>query len=398
MKILLINHAPLTGSGSGVYNANIANSLIRKGHEVRIIVPDNIPVTEENVHPVYFTDKEQLPNALPFNFPCFTTHPRSVNTFQALTLEEYTLYKKTFKQTIQEEIDNFNPDVIHASHIWTLAEIASEFDIPLVVTAHGTDLFGYNEWERFRKEAIKAAFDAYKIITISEDNSKLVAETFPFANDKIELIKNGYDPEVFYKENYDKDEFLKEIGIDKHYDKVVSFAGKFTHFKGIDLLLKAAKEYEREDTITILCGNGELFNEMKELAKNLNLNNVVFLGNQPHTVLRKLYNIADVSLVPSRNEAFGLVVIEAMASGTPVVGTNQGGIPEIITDETGLLFEPENYHELAEKVSSVLDGKRKFNSDYIANYAYNTYSEDELIKPLIKIYEEAINEKKLLKK
>ena len=60
MKILLVNHFPLTGSGSGVYNANIAHSLIRKGHDVRIVMPENIKVSDPNLHPVYFTDKEKI--------------------------------------------------------------------------------------------------------------------------------------------------------------------------------------------------------------------------------------------------------------------------------------------------------------------------------------------------
>ena len=398
MKILLVNHFPLTGSGSGVYNANIANSLIRKGHEVRIVMPENIKIDDEHLHPVYFTDKEHIDGALPFNFPCFTTHPRSVKSFHDLTQEELYLYKKAFTDALADEVQNFKPDIIHASHIWLLADLASKFDVPLIITAHGTDLFGYNESQRFRKEAINAANKAQAIITISEDNAKLVEETFPFAKDKTFLIKNGYDPSVFYKEDYDKDEVLKELGITGDYQKIVSFAGKFTKFKGIDLLLKAAKEYERDDVLTLLSGNGELFSEMQELAKELNLKNVVFLGNQPHDVLRKIYNIADVSLVPSRNEAFGLVVIEAMASGTPVIGTNQGGIPEIINDEVGLLFEPENYHDLADKIKMVLNEEITFDSDEVASYAYNTYSEDELIKPLINVYEKALKPKQLIKK
>ncbi len=398
MKILLVNHFPLTGSGSGVYNANIAHSLIRKGHDVRIVMPENIKVSDPNLHPVYFTDKEKIEGSLPFNFPCFTTHPRSVKSFHDLTAEELYLYNKTFTDALASEVETFEPDVIHASHIWLLADIAASFDVPLVITAHGTDLFGYNESPRFRAEAERAATKAFKIITISEDNAKLVEETFPFAKDKTLLIKNGYDPSVFYKEEYDKQKVLKELGINGDYKKVVSFAGKFTKFKGIDLLLKAAALYQRDDTITILCGNGELFDEMQELANDLGLKNIVFLGNQPHDVLRKIYNIADVSLVPSRNEAFGLVVIEAMACGTPVIGTNQGGIPEIINPNVGIVFEPENYQELAEAITTVLNDPLKFDSDEVANYAYNNYSEDELIKPLIEVYEEASKTKKLVRK
>ncbi len=189
--------------------------------------------------------------------------------------------------------------------------------------------------------------------------------------------------------------FLKTVKFRniKNYPKIVSFAGKFTSFKGIDLLLKAATIYENDDTATILAGNGELFNDMQKLAKDLKLKNIYFIGNQPHDILNNLYNIADVSLVPSRNEAFGLVVIEALACGTPVIGSNNGGIPDIINNQVGLLFEPENYQDLANKIKKVLDKDIKFDSQNIAEYAKNNYSQDNFTKQLTNIYNNAKSQK-----
>ncbi len=394
MRILLLNHFPLTGSGSGVYTKNIAASLIKKGHDVCIIMPENEVVSnqEDNIkiHPVYFQGGSHIEGELPFNFPCFTTHPRSTQTFYDLTDKQLDLYVEAFDKAIKEEIDNFQPDIIHAGHIWILPYIASKYNIPLIITAHGTDLLGYKESQRFRKIAEEAANHAQAIITISKENSDLVCECFESVKDKVILIPNGYNADIIYPEKVNKDEFLREFGINKHYDKIVSFAGKFTHFKGIDILLKAAKIYENDDTLTILAGDGELFNEMNELAKTLNLKNVVFIKNRPHEILRKLYSIADVSLVPSRNEAFGLVVIEALACGTPVIGTNSGGIPDILTKETGLLFEQENYHELALKVLDVLNGKVHFDRKYIAEDTLAKYSQDEFTESLVNIYDEAL--------
>lgn len=393
-----MNHFPLTGSGSGVYTKNIADSLIKKGHEVCIIMPENTKTSllENNIkiHPVYFKGGNNIEGELPFNFPCFTTHPRSTQTFYDLTEEELALYIHAFKSALEEEIENFKPDVIHAGHIWILPSIAANYDIPLIITAHGTDLIGYNETEQFRPWANHAVENAENIITISKENSDLVKQCFPYAEDKTILIPNGYNSDVFYPEEVDKDEFLKQFEIDKHYDKVISFAGKFTSFKGIDLLLKAAKIYEDDNTLTILAGDGELFEEMNNLAEELNLKDTIFIKNRPHETLRKLYSIADISLIPSRNEAFGLVVIEAMACGTPVIGTNSGGIPDIITEETGMLFEPENYEELAEKVKQIINKETTFNKEAIAEYTKETYSQDKFIGQLIDIYEKSVQNKK----
>lgn len=249
---------------------------------------------------------------------------------------------------------------------------------------------GYEKSERYITYATKAAENCQKIITISKENQELVEQIFPFAKNKVQIIPNGYNSEIFYKENYDKETILKELGISKSYKKVISFVGKFTHFKGIDLILKAAKDYQNEDTLTILCGNGELFEDMQQMAKEFNLKNIVFLGNQPHEVLRKVYNIADVSLVPSRNEAFGLVVIEAGACGAPVIGTNDGGIPDILTEETGILIDPEDYQALAVKIKAILNEEIKFDSNYIANYVKDNYAQDRFTKDLIEIYNQAL--------
>lgn len=390
MKILLINHFPLTGSGSGVYTYNIAKSLAKLGNEVCIIFPEN-ELVEANekikLHPVYFNG---VNNGIPFNFPCFTTHPRSTKTFYELTSNELNIYKDAFRKAIEKEIRDFQPDVIHSGHIWTLSNIAGDYNIPLVITAHGTDLIGFEKSSIFKEDCYLAYEKAQKIITISKDNKNLVDNIF--GSQKSELIPNGYDPEVFYPEVIDKEKFLKQFGITKPYKNIISFAGKFTKEKGIDTLLKALKLYENDDTITILAGDGELFNEMIELKNKLGINNVVFIKNQPHNILRQLYNVANISIVPSRKEAFGLVVIEALACKTPVIGTNTGGIKEIINERVGRLIEVDDYIKLAENVKYLLDNE-PFDYDYIASYAKDKYAQDQFTNKLIALYNEVILEK-----
>lgn len=191
MKILLINHFPLEGSGSGVYTKNIAKSLTKRGNEVCIIMPENTKnynlVEGVKLHPVYFTGKEKIEEALPFNFPCFTTHPRSTINFYDLNDTELKMYEEAFRKAIKQEIEEFKPDIIHGQHIWILSSIASEFNIPLVVTAHGTDIMGYQKEEKFRSYADRVVEKCKKIITISKDNDKLVLDTFKDVNGKILL-------------------------------------------------------------------------------------------------------------------------------------------------------------------------------------------------------------------
>ena len=123
----------------------------------------------------------------------------------------------------------------------------------------------------------------------------------------------------------------------------------------------------------------------------MNLKTVRFLGNVNQQQLRKIYNIADVNLVPSRREPFGLVAIEAMACGTPVIASKQGGLPDFVNDSVGGLVKPEDPEDLADKIIEVLkktgdDSWRK----QIADYARKHYAQDMIIKELDDLYNEAL--------
>lgn len=392
MRVLLMNHFPLQGSGSRVYTVNIARALVRKGHEVCIIMPENEVLAELDVdgirlHPVYFDSCSA--DALDFDFPCFTTHPRSVMTFYELDNAQLAAYEGAFRAAIEDEIAAFDPDVIHCGHIWLQASYAADYGIPLIITAHGTDLIGFQKSERFREQARKAFDTADAIITISKDSTALVNKLFG-EPEKVHLVRNGYDPTVFYPDESSVAEVLTRFDIDGDYDDIVSFAGKFAHFKGIDILLNAAALYERDGVATIIAGDGELFGKMTALAKELGLRHVHFVHNQPHDVLRHLYSCATVSLLTSRNEPFGLVAIEALACGAPVIASDEGGPLDIITPEVGLLFQSENPEDLAREVQLVLDGDIDFDREEIARYALENYSQDVSIDELIALYEAAI--------
>lgn len=406
MRILFVNHFPLTGSGSGVYTANLAKSLYRKGNEVAIIFPENRAKYENfegiDLYPVFFKNEEVIENVnqLDMNFPCFTTHPRSVLNFKDLNSEQKQNYEKVFYNKINEVIDEFKPDIVHAQHIWTLAGIASrcckEHNIPMIITCHGTDLMGIqNENNRNENWGTNWAREAVKyakaIVTISKDSNKLAEECLPESKGKTIWIRNGVDSNVFSRDTkIDKKEVLKSLEIEKNFEKVVSFVGKLTDFKGVDVLLDAVSKYEDDNTITIIAGDGELRSKLEEQAKKLNLKNVRFIGNQPQSKLKEIYNIANCSCVPSRREPFGLVAAEAMICGTPVIATNEGGLPDFVTSDVGILVDVEDSTGLANAIKKILNEEIVFDRDFISRKMKNSYSQDVLIEEFIKIYENAI--------
>ena len=398
MKILMINHFPLEGSGSGTYTKNLAMQLAENGHEVCVILPENSTQIPQyagvRLHPVLFTNEEPIEGALPFNFPCFTTHPRSVVAFKDLDEAQMQAYLDAFEQAIDREVRDWKPDVIHGQHVWALPSLAVGKGVPLVLTAHGTDLMGYDKWPEMRHFAKKAMDGCVKVICISKDNEALIRKTFPEHVDKIQRMRNGYNPAIFFPQQLDRAAVLGAYGVDYAGQRLALFAGKLTNFKGVDVLLDAAAIIAQKDPNVFIpiAGDGEERGNLEAKKEALGLPNVQFLGNVTQDALCRLYNIADVDLVPSRREPFGLVAVEAMACGTPVVATNEGGLPDFVNDSVGGLVPVEDAPALAQKILDVLDravGNPAWRAD-IQKYAEQNYSQAAIIQELIALYQSVL--------
>lgn len=393
MRILLTNHFPQKGSGSGVYVENLAKSLVRRGHEVCIIMPENTTkinkIKNVKIHPIYFKRVEKIKGQLEFNFPCMDPHPRSNFLFHNMTEEQITQYENAFRLAIEEEIKEFKPDIIHAQHIWIIPGILSDYDVPYIITSHGAEFITYQKTDIFDKYGFKAVEKCKKIINISSDNKEEIINKFPNAKNKIIFIKNGYNSQDFYKDDVAKKDVLKKYSIDKEYEKIILFVGRISKMKGLDVLFEAAKIYENEDVLTLIAGDGDYCKELIELQKELGLKNIIFLGSKEHEELRDLYNIADVLVLPSRKEALPLVAIEAFACGTPAIITNLPGIEEIVQKDVGFIFEMDNAEMLAEKINLIINKEVIFDKNKIIKYAKDNYSEEALIGNLISIYEES---------
>jgi glycosyltransferase involved in cell wall biosynthesis len=396
MRILILNHFPLEGSGSGIYTKNLARELSEMGHTVKVVFPEIEQVSfdafESRV--IMFKGPNTEAPELDYNFPCFTSHPRSVNTYYELTQTQLEAYVQKFVDVTKEEVENFKPDVIHAQHLWITPYAASLTGVPYIVTAHGTDLKGFVKDERYHKYALEGAKKASKVITISEQVDQEVTELYGVPEEKKELVLNGYDENLFKVKTINRYDTLNDFNLFDKPDYVVSFAGKLTHFKGVDVLLKAAKIYDEAlegQVLTLIAGNGELYEELNLLKQKLQLDNVRFLGHINQDQLVDLYNIADVSTVPSRTEPFGLVAIEALACGTPVVGTNQGGLPDFLIPEVGTLVPVDDDLALADAIVNEIKFKEKEQrAERAATYAIKNFSWKKSIGVVASLYESII--------
>jgi glycosyltransferase involved in cell wall biosynthesis len=396
MRILILNHFPLEGSGSGIYTKNLARELSEMGHTVKVVFPEieHVSFDAFETRVILFKGPDTINPELPYNFPCFTSHPRSVNTYYDLSDEQLEEYVQKFVDVTKEEVESFKPDVIHAQHLWITPYAASLTGVPYIVTAHGTDLKGFVKDDRYHKYALEGAKKASKVITISEQVDQEVTELYGVPEEKKALVLNGYDENLFKVKELKRQDVLDDFNLSVEPDYVVSFAGKLTHFKGVDVLLKAASIYDKAidgEVVTLIAGNGELYEELNKLKMTLKLEHVKFLGHVSQNQLVDLYNIADVSTVPSRTEPFGLVAIEALACGTPVVGTNQGGLPDFLIDSVGTLVPVDDDIALADAIVSEIKHKEKEKrAEEAANYALKNFSWKRSIGVVASMYESLI--------
>ena len=279
--------------------------------------------------------------------------------------------------------------------------------MPLLCFAHGTELKMFNNERRgdnpaefplrflpfMQREKIFNFADpdhAVDVVAaISLEQVDAMVDVFPeFPRERVVLSPNGYNQDVFVPPpaGTDRAAVLARLITPPPggFDAVVVFCGKFADWKRLDALLRAAALYEHDERaiITLVIGSGpdEAQQQMHDLANDLGLRRTFFLGPRPQDDLATLFGCADVGCFPSYREPFGLVFIECMACGTPVIGANSGGPRDFVTAEIGTLV-PETddrialAESLAETVRRALDADWKATRGPVAaTYARDRFS------------------------
>ena len=236
---------------------------------------------------------------------------------------------------------------------------------------------------------------------ISEEQiDKFQAVFSHYPREQMVLSPNGYSTAVFNagdEDNRSRSEVLASLQpvtgvakagpttIDGDVDRVVMFCGKFADWKRLDALLHSATKYEADGrTATLIVGSGpeDAIEHYHRLAyEELGLTRTYFLGPRPQPEIAELNRIADVGVYPSRNEPFGLVFIECMACGTPVIGADSGGPRDFVTAEVGGLVPEAEGSALIDSLYTMI--RASFDEEWKANkgpaaeaYAKATFSTD----------------------
>ena len=223
---------------------------------------------------------------------------------------------------------------------------------------------------------------------------------------KIKVIPAGVDTSLFYPR--DRDAVRNVLGLPGADTPILLFVGRIDRLKGIDTLLESVAVVSRycsgrDLKVLIVGGGGQTEDEnaelhrVVELHRDLNLEGQVeFVGSKPQEMLPLYYSAADITIMPSHYESFGLVAVESMASGTPVIASNVGGLSFTVVDgETGFLVEQENHFQLAERVHTLLKNPelRERMGEQASIHAQQ-YSWEKIASQVIGVYEDAIKRRK----
>jgi glycogen(starch) synthase len=274
-------------------------------------------------------------------------------------------------------------DVFHA-HDWLVATagigLKHVFRKPLLVTMHSTEIGRRDGLHTDTEKMIHGTeawltYEAWKVVCCSDYMVSHVKWAFGLPGDKLVMIPNGVNTHVYEGSGEEAcDSFRARFALRE--EKIVLYVGRLVYEKGIHVLINAVpRVLEKVNAKFVIVGSGYMKEQLLNIVRSMRLEHkVLFLGFVDDETLRGLQRCADVSVVPSLFEPFGIVALEAMAAKSPVVVSDTGGLSEIVDhDVTGFKAYPNNPESLAWGITKILldDAYRA----YIRENAYRKVQE-----------------------
>lgn len=383
---------------NGIFVHQQIKELQRQNCEVKVISP--IPWTP---FPIKYLSKkwrkysEVPPKAVKEGievfYPRYLEFPKNI-FFASSGRRMY----KGIEKTVTEIDKDFAFDIIH-SHVvlpdgYCGMSIAKEYKKPLIVTVHGQDFQNTIFLNKRCQENIKKVIDfSNRTVAVSNKLKKIGEKKLKINPDKMRVIPNGINAD---------DIFEGESELCKRYKgkKIILSVSHLLKTKGLSLNLRAIDKLKEKypDIFYLIIGEGEERKNLQKLTKDLNLEKRIdLLGQLPHKKVMEYISICTLFSLPSWNEAFGVVYIEAMAHAKPTIACQGEGIDGIIRDkETGLLVKPEDVNSLVEAIDFLFSNPERAEEigERAKKMVLENYTWEKAVQKIIRIYQEILKDEK----
>jgi glycogen(starch) synthase len=362
-------YPPRIVGGISPHVYDLSKELVRKGVEVHVVTKETPLAPDEEAQEV---DGSSMPVHV------HRVHLREQpNDF----IHEIQLLNEATEVRVRQLLEDWRPGgaptLFHA-HDWlsldSARELKYEYSLPMIATVHATEE-GRNggihtDMQRYiHEQEYWLTYEAWRVIVCSEFMKGEVHRQFNCPRDKIDVIYNGVDAGKF-QFSWSAEERLahrRKLALDD--EKIIMYVGRFVREKGIQVLLDAASVVVAQEPKSkfVIVGGGHR-EKFEKFVKWYGLEDkVLFTGFMANRSLHMLYRCADVAVFPSLYEPFGIVALEAMAAGAPVVTSDAGGLREVVLHEkTGFTSYAGNPESLAWAILESLRAPRKKLEDVLA--------------------------------
>ncbi|MGN0145051.1 MAG: glycosyltransferase [Clostridium sp.] len=313
-----------------------------------------------------------------YRYKDFNYFPKNPMMFKSFNKRMDKLYKEIVKR-------EGKVDIIHAhSAFWggiSAHYISRKYNIPLVLTEHSSLKYAKYAKDSYKKYIYKTYDDADCLIAVGNG---LKQEMENYTHNQIKVIYNMVDLDRFSgecKENLNNN--------DKTTFNLFSCAF-LEEGKGMELLIKAFSEvFKGKDAILRIGGDGSLRNELQELIRKSAMEKqIMLLGALSRDEVAEEMRRCDSFVLASEHETFGVVYIEALACGKPVIGTYNGGAEDIIKDYNGIIVEKNNIEKLKNALIKMKNDYKIYDKNEIREKTILSYSESVLVEKLKGVYKE----------
>ncbi|WP_296861332.1 glycosyltransferase family 4 protein [uncultured Methanobrevibacter sp.] len=325
MKIAMVGQFPPHFGGVGVHIHTLSKELVKQGHEVYVITYPHSDLKDiDGIH-VIGTEGINIPGI------------------------RGLMFERNAKKALNQLLKEVDIDIIHGHYLFpagaAACDVGSKHNIKTYVTAHGSDMFEMYKKQSFMRPFIKKVLKKADVVFAVSNALKdeILATGVEGIEAKTRLYWNSVDINKFSKDN-------KNL-LENHGKPIVLFVGNLIKRKNVNLILEAKKQ-SKVDYELVIVGDGPLKKDLENKVKSENISDVRFLGSRND--VENIIPGCDVLVLPSFSESFGLVLIEALACEKPVIGSNVGGITEIITDEVGLLINPYDSSSLRSAIDKMI--------------------------------------------